>query len=202
MVHTRSKVKLSRALGIPLTPKAGRVMERRPQRPGQHGRRRVNVTDYKLRLLEKQRLRAQYAIGERQLRRAMARAVSSQEPTGEALVVELERRLDALVLRAGLARTIWQARQSVSHGHIRVDGATVDRPSYRVRPGQLIEVAPQRRARPPYLAAAAGEYTAAGPPPYLRVDLPELRAELVRLPRRAEVPVICDEKLVVEFYAR
>lgn len=201
VVHTRSKVRLSRALGIPLTPKAGRVMESRPYRPGQHGRARVRESDYKLRLLEKQRLRAQYAVGERQLRRGLARALRRPEPTGEALVVGLERRLDALVLRAGFGRTIWQARQAVSHGHIRVDGAKVDRPSYQVSPGQVIEVAESRRHLPPFQAAAAGEYVAHHPP-YLEVDLTQLRATLLRPPRRAEVPVICEEQLVVEFYAR
>lgn len=202
MVHTRSKVRLSRALGIPLTPKASRVMEHRPHRPGQHGRGREKVSDYKLRLVEKQRLRAQYALGERQLRRAFNQAVRSREPTGEALVVNLERRLDSLVLRAGFARTIWQARQSVSHGHVRVDGSRVDKPSYRVRPGQVIDIAPGARRLVPYQAAAAGEYAPATVPDYLDVDLGALRAELIRLPQRREIPVLCQEQLVVEFYAR
>lgn len=202
MVHTRSKVRLSRALGIPLTPKAARVMERRPTRPGQHGRSRQKVSDYKLRQLEKQRLRAQYALGERQLRRAFNQAVRSRQPTGEALLVDLERRLDAVVLRAGLARTIWQARQAVGHGHVRVDGRKVDRPSYRVRPGQVIDIRPASRELAPFQAAAVGEYAPANVPEYLSVDLPRLTARLERLPARREIPVICEEQLVVEFYAR
>lgn len=176
-------------------------MDRRPSRPGQHGRARTQFSDYKLRLQEKQRLRAQYAIRERQLRLAVRRAVRRPEPTGPALLIELERRLDALVLRSGFARTVWQARQSVSHGHVRVDGRKVDRPSYQVRPGQVIEIAEGRKHLPPYQAAAAGEYAQA-PPSYLDVDQAGLRARLVRLPERQEIPVICDEQLVVEFYAR
>jgi small subunit ribosomal protein S4 len=201
VARKQSTVKLSRALGIPLSPKAARVMESRPYRPGQHGRARVRMSDYKVRLLEKQRLRAQYAMGERQLRRAMARAVRRPEPTGQALLADLERRLDAVVLRAGFARTIWQARQSVSHGHIRVDGQRVNIPSYRVSPGQVVEVAEQKRNLLPYQTAKAGEY-AAGHPPYLEVDLENLRVRLLRMPERSEIPVICDESLVVEFYSR
>ena len=139
-------------------------MENRPYRPGQHGRARVRMSDYKVRLLEKQRLRAQYAIGERQLRRAVVRAFRRPEPTGQALLADLERRLDAVVLRAGFARSIWQARQSVSHGHIRVDGQKVDIPSYRVRPGQVVEVAEQKRDLLPDQAARAGEYATSPPP--------------------------------------
>jgi small subunit ribosomal protein S4 len=194
-------VKLSRALGIALSPKAARGMDRRPYRPGQHGRARVRLSDYKVRLLEKQRLRAQYALTERQLRTAVAHAARRPERTGDALLANLETRLDALVLRAGFAVTIWQARQAVSHGHIRVDGAKVDRPSYRVRPGQVIEVAERSRSMLPFQAAAAGEY-AQSSPPYLEVDRSGLRAWLVRPPNRPEIPVICDETKVVEFYAR
>lgn len=176
-------------------------MERRPYRPGQHGRARVRMSDYRARLLEKQRLRAQYGIGERQLRNAVARAVRRPGRTGDLLLADLEMRLDALVLRAGLARSIWQARQAISHGHIEVDGAKVDTPSYRVRPGQTIEVRQRSRGLPPFEAAAAGEYAQAHPP-YLRAEPSQLRATLERVPLREEIPVICDETKVVEFYAR
>ncbi len=80
---------------------------------------------------------AQPNLSEAQLRLALARAVSSGQKTGEALLVDLETRLDALALRAGLARTIYQARQAVAHGHVTVDGRRVDRPSFRVRPGDV-----------------------------------------------------------------
>lgn len=176
-------------------------MERRPYRPGQHGRARVKVSDYKARLLEKQRLRAQYAVGERQLRNAVSRATRRQGRTGDLLLATLETRLDALVLRSGFARTIWQARQEVSHGHIRVDGGKVDRPSYRLRPGQVIEVAERSRHMLPFQSAAAGEYVERIPP-YLEVNQSGLSARLHREPARDEIPVICDETKVVEFYAR
>jgi small subunit ribosomal protein S4 len=131
----------------------------------------------------------------------MARAVRSGGKTGEALLVDLETRLDALVLRAGFARTIYQARQAVSHGHVTVNGRRVDRPSFRVSPGDVLEVASGSKAKAPFLVAASGQH-AATPPPYLDVDVEALRARLVRLPARSEIPVICDERLVVEFYSR
>jgi small subunit ribosomal protein S4 len=197
----RSKVRLSRALGVALTPKAARVMERRATRPGQHGRKGARDTDYKTRLLEKQRLRAQYNVGERQLRRAMKLAVGRPGRTGETLLSDLETRLDNIVLRAGFAPTIYQARQAVTHGHIRVDGNKVDKPAYRLQPGQIIEVAPRSKGKTPFIIAATGEYTAAHPA-YLHVDQKALRAQLLRSPARQEIPVICDEQLVVEYYAR
>jgi small subunit ribosomal protein S4 len=201
MSRTTSTVRRSRALGIPLTPKAARYLERRPYPPGEHGRARRRTSDYKLRLLEKQRLRAQYDLSETQLRLALARALRSGGNTGEALLVELETRLDALVLRAGFSRSIYQARQAVSHGHITVNGRRVDRPSLQVRPGDVIEVAAASRSKTPFVIAAAGQH-AATIPPYLDVDPESLRARLVRLPARDEIPVICDERLVVEFYSR
>lgn len=201
MDRARSKVRLSRALGIPLTPKAGRHLERRPYRPGQHGRARVKASDHQVRLLEKQRLRAQYHLGETQLRLALARAARQPGKTGDNLMADLETRLDALVLRAGFARTIYQARQAVTHGHIQVDGRKVDRPSYRVRPGQVISVAARSRDKLPFLIAATGEHVTVHPP-YVEVDQSGLTARLTRLPERDEIPVSCQEQLVVEFYAR
>jgi small subunit ribosomal protein S4 len=201
MERTRSKVRLSRALGTPLTPKAVRHMERRPYRPGQHGRARIKLSDHKVRLLEKQRLRAHYDLGEAQLRLALARATRQAGKTGENLMAALETRLDALVLRAGFARTIYQARQAVSHGHIQVDGRKVDKPSYRVRPGQVVSVAARSRDKLPFQIAATGEHATVHPP-YLDVDQSALTARLTRPPERDEIPVSCDEQLVVEFYAR
>ena len=201
MSRTRSKVRLSRALGIALTPKASRHLERRPYPPGDHGRGRRRTSDYKTRLMEKQRLRAQYDLSETQLRLALERAIRAGGSTGEALLVDLETRLDALVLRAGFSRTIYQARQAVTHGHVTVNGRRVDRPSFQVRPGDVIEVAAGSRSKTPFVIAAAGQYAAAIPP-YLDVDAGELRARLERVPTREEIPVVCDERLVVEFYSR
>ena len=162
MNQTRPKAKISRALGIPLTPKCVKYFERRPFPPGVHGRSRRKESDYKVRLLEKQRLRHQYNVSETQLRRAFDAAHKSSGKTGERLLASLETRLDALVLRAGFARTIYQARQAVAHGHIAVDDRKVDRPSYQVKPGQTITVRsaaaprPRSRSRPPACTSSSG----------------------------------------------
>jgi small subunit ribosomal protein S4 len=202
MNQSRPKVRLSRALGMPLTPKCVKYFERRPFPPGQHGRSRPKHSDYKVRLLEKQRLKAQYNLRESQLRHAFDRAASRPGKTGEELIVDLETRLDALVLRAGFARTIYQARQVVTHQHLLVNGRRVDRPSARLRPGDVITVAGRSRQKAPFVVAAAGAHVGERTAPYLSVDISGLTATLIRLPLRREVPVICDEQLIVEFYSR
>ena len=202
--QSRSKTRLSRALGVALTPKAAKYMEKRPYAPGEHGRtKRKQDSDYAVRLREKQRLRAQYGIREKQLRIAFNEARRTDGLTGENLVELLEMRLDALVLRAGFARTISQARQFVVHRHILVDGQIVDRPSFRVKPGQLIGVKQRSEGTEPFQVAAAGGHVDVLPklPGYLDVELDKLHATLVRRPKRAEVPVTCDVQLVVEYYA-
>ena len=202
--RSRKQVRLSRALGIALTPKAERYMQRRPYRPGEHGRGRTKDSDYSVRLKEKQRLRAQYGIRESQLRTVFNEAQRIEGQTGENLVELLEMRLDALVLRAGFARTIAQARQVVVHRHILVDGKIVDRPSFQVKPGQVIQVKARSQASDQFLMAAQGVHRDVLPdaPEYIDVELEKLKFTFVRRPKRAEVPVACDVQLVVEFYSR
>jgi len=189
--RTRSKTRLSRALGIPLTPKAAKYLEKRPYAPGEHGRtKRKADSDYAVRLREKQRLRAQYGIREAQLKIVFNEARRAAGLTGENLVELLEQRLDALVLRAGFARTTAQARQLVVHRHILVDGKIVDRPSFRVKPGQTIGVKQRSEGTEPFQVAAAGGHVDVLPklPGYLDVELDKLQATLARRPKRAEVP--------------
>lgn len=203
--RSRKQIRQSRALGLPLTPKAVRYFEKRPYGPGEHGRtRRRQESDYAVRLKEKQRLRAQYGIREAQMARAFEEARSLPGLAGENLVELLEMRLDALVLRAGFARTTAQARQAVVHRHILVDGRIVDRPAYRVKPGQVIQVKPKSQTTVPFEVAATGAHRDVLPkvPAYLEVELERLKATLVARPKRAEVPVECDVQMVVEYYSR
>ena len=202
MNNSRPKAKLSRALGIPLTRKCVKYFERRPFPPGVHGRGRRKASDYQVRLLEKQRLRHQYNISEAQMRKAYDDAHRGAGKTGETMVVLLERRLDATVFRAGLARTIYQARQMVTHQHMEVNGARVDRPSYRVQPGDVVAVAARSINKKNFQVAAAGANAAEVIPPYLQVNHGDLKFRLERPPVRSEIPVVCDEQLVVEYYAR
>jgi small subunit ribosomal protein S4 len=156
-----------------------------------------------VRLREKQRLREQYGIREAQLRKTFQEAKRSQGLTGENLVELLEMRLDSLVLRSGFARTMAQARQLVVHGHMLVNGEKVDRPSYRVKPGQLIHVREKSEGTEPFQVAAAGGHSDAQHkvPDYLSVEIDKLRSTLVRRPKRSEVPITCEVQLVVEYYA-
>ena len=202
--RNRKQVRQSRALGLALTPKAERYMQRRPYRPGEHGRGRTKDSDYSVRLKEKQRLRAQYGIREAQMRRVWEEARRADGLAGENLVELLEMRLDALVLRAGFARTTAQARQIVVHRHILVDGRIVDRPSFRVKPGQVVQVKARSQAGPSFLMAAQGVHRDVLPkvPEYLDVELEKLKFTLVRRPKPVEVPVTCDVQMVVEHYSR
>jgi small subunit ribosomal protein S4 len=205
VTRSRRQVRLSRALGIALTPKAVKHFEKRPYPPGEHGRaRRRTESDYAVRLREKQRLRAQYGLREKQMARAFEDARKAPGLTGEALVELLEVRLDALVLRAGFARTTLQARQAVVHRHILVDGKIVDRPSFKVKPGQTVQVKPKSQSMTPFQVAAAGAHRDVLPavPGYLTVSLEKLSFVLSRGPKRAEVPVTCEVQLVVEHYSR
>ena len=201
--QSRPKVKKSRALGIALTPKAVKYFEARPYPPGEHGRGRKQNSDYKVRLVEKQRLRAQYDLSETQMARAFDRARKVEGKTGEALISELETRLDSLVLRSGIARTIYQARQMVVHGHIEVNGGKVNRPSFQLKPGFVVTVRERSKEKTPFLVAREGGNAGEGQTPkYLEVNLKALAFRLDRAPQRREVPVICDEQLVVEYYSR
>lgn len=204
VTKARRQTRLSRTLGIALTPKAKKYFDRRPYPPGEHGRGRRKLSDYGIRLKEKQRLRAQYALKEKNLRTYYEKARHLQGLTGEVMVELIESRLDSLVLRAGFARTIYQARQAVTHRHILVDGEILDRPSARIRPGQTIQVKPKSQALTPFQVAALGAHqeVLSEVPEYLDVVIEKLTAVLKNQPKRAQVPIICDVALVVEYYAR
>jgi small subunit ribosomal protein S4 len=171
---------------------------KRPYPSGQHGRARKRLTEYHMRLLEKQKLRAMYGVGESQFRRYFREATRREGVTGEELLRILETRLDSLVLRLGFAQTGRQARQLVSHGHIHLDGKRLNVPSAAVRAGQTIEVSPAAKN---FLPVAEALEVTPDPPPYLERDKGAMRGTLIRLPDRGEIPlpVEVDERLVVEF---
>ncbi len=200
-MNKMSKVKRSRALGVPLTPKALKIMERRPNPPGQHGGRGQwrRASDYKQQLLQKQRLRDQYNIREAQMRGYIQRAYRTKGRTPETLMILLESRLDALVLRAGFARSIYAARQYVNHGHITVNGERVDIPSYSVKPGDVIAIKEKSRKIPAIVEALE---TVGNIPPYVETDKKSMSAKYTRLPVPTEIPVICEVNQVIEYYSR
>ena len=193
------KVRLARQLGIALTPKAARVMERRPNPPGQHGATpRRKVSGYKKQLVEKQRLRAQYNMSERQMSNAFAEAIRQSGNTGVRLLQLLEMRLDAVVLRGGFVRTIYAARQAVTHGHVRVNGKKVDRPSFRLKPGDVVSLAEKSKE----MVAFTGPLEVARPPAYLELDREKRSIRVREVPEREQIPIQCETSLVIEYYSR
>jgi small subunit ribosomal protein S4 len=193
------KVKFSRKLGVALTDKAQRYMEKRNYPPGQHGmRRRRRQSNYGRQLLEKQRLRYQYNVSERQLRNYFRRASSMRGIAGDNLVAMLETRLDAFILRCGFASTVFASRQVVGHGHIQVNGRRVNIASYRLKAGDVVEVRERSRKLRLFNERKAGSVV----PSYVSVDESGYKAVLVSIPRRDDVPIICEVPLVVEYYSR
>ena len=158
------------------------------------------VSQYGLQLLEKQKIKAYYGILERQFARYFEMADKSEEMTGVALLKALECRLDNLVYRTGFARSIRQARQLVSHGHILVNGQKVDIPSYGVQVNDVIGLKEKSRTNP--LIEANFNGLVSFNVPYLEKDKAQFSAKLVREPMREELPIDVTEILAVELYSK
>ncbi len=198
MSYRGPRAKKSRALGVPLTPKSAIIMEKRPAPPGQHGARRRNRSDFGAQLLEKQRLKFQYNVSERQLKKYFAKAKRLRGSTGERLLQILESRLDSFVYRAGFAPTVYAARQLVSHGHVEVNGGRVNIPSQLVSLEDVITIREKSKTLLT-IKEALGRTTR---PSYVETDMEKLTARLSRQPETHEVPIVCSIQAVVEFYSR
>lgn len=158
------------------------------------------LSEYGVRLLEKQRLRAYYGVLEKQFKKYVEDAFKTKEgTTGEALLLRLESRLDNLVYRMGFANSIRAARQMVNHGHILVDGKKIDIPSYKVEPGTEISLTEKARKSPNYISNINGHVNTL---PYIDSNLDEFKAVYTRYPLREEIPIQINENLIVEFYSR
>ena len=200
MKYNGPKVRLSRKFGFAITPKARKVLDKKPHAPGQHGnsRRRPKLSDFAKQLIEKQKLRVQYNVHERQLTNYMAKATRLVGNTGDLLVQMLESRLDSLVMRSGFARSIYAARQYVSHGHVFVNGKRVNIPSYQEQPNDVIVIKEKSRK----LECFQEAIRSSAPPPYLDVSKADFTAKYLYLPPREEVPIVCEVPLVIEYYSR
>ena len=198
--YTGPSWRLSRRLGVSLSG-TGKELARRPYAPGDHGNdRRGSISEYGTQLREKQKLRFMYGTTERQFSNLFKRAGKIKEGThGTNFMILLERRLDNMVYRLGLATTRRQARQLVNHGHIMVDGKRVDIPSYEVKVGQVISV--REKSKNLEIIKNAVEAVVARPS-YVEFDADKLEGSLTRLPAREDMNADIDEALVVEFYNR
>lgn len=202
------KERISRALGLNLFLKgkryeAGKSAFHRGRnfRPGQHGRGRHKISEYGLRLREKQKMRYLYGISEKQFRRYYEKASASVGATDERFLQLLERRLDNTVYRLKFATTRAQARQFVGHGHILVNGAKVDVPSYRVKPGDVIEV---REKSKKFVAEAVDGFTGEIIPEWLTSDTEALKGDVNSIPSVDQIDTskIIETNLIVEFYSK
>ncbi len=199
--------KIERRLGVSLALKGERrlagksAIDKRPYAPGQHGQRRTKISEYGMQLREKQKAKFMYGVSEKQFRRLFSDANNMQGNTGSNLILLIERRLDNVVYRMGFATTRAFARQLVNHGHILVDGKKVDIASYRVKPGQKVEVKEKSKQNPQIVRA--GELTAqTGIVPWVDVELDKGYGIFTRLPEREEVSIPVEERLIVELYSK
>jgi small subunit ribosomal protein S4 len=174
-------------------------VERRPYPPGQHGRGRVRQSEYRHQLREKQKARRYYQLLEKQFRSYYDKASRQPGVTGENLLRLLERRLDNVVVRLGFAASRRQSRQLIGHGHLLVNGRRVNKPSYQLRPGDVISVAETSGART--VISEATELTATVPA-WLQADYDSLTAKVLRLPEREEISTPVQEQLIVELYSK
>jgi small subunit ribosomal protein S4 len=200
----RAKYKIDRRMGENIWGRPGSPVNKREYGPGQHGqRRRGKPSDFGIQLRAKQKLKGYYGnITERQFRKVYDEATRLKGDTSENLIGLLERRLDAIVYRAKFVPTVFSARQFVSHGHILVNGQRVNIPSYRCRPGDVVEI--REASRQMILVLEAAQSNERDVPDYLDVDHSKMRASFARIPQLADVPypVRMEPNLVIEYYSR
>jgi len=177
------------------------AVEKRRFAPGQHGKRRTKVQGYGIQLREKQKVKRIYGMLENQFRLVYQKAVRSRGVTGEVLLQMLERRLDNVVLKLGFASSRWQARQIISHGHIRVNGRKVDIPSYGVKAGDVITLRDRIRKNA-FLLAAVEHTRARGIPEWLSLDADALKGTVVSLPVRESITLPIQEQMIIELYSK
>ncbi len=193
--------KKSRRLGIPLSDKAGRIMEKRSGPPGEHGGRMGRkMSDYGRHLLEKQRFRHIYGLQEKQFRNYVRKAMARSGVAGENLLQMLETRLDRLVYRAGFTHTMREARQIVTHKHIMVDDRVVNVPSFQVKPGMKVKVAEDMQNNV-QIREAVGK-SANATVPFLEISRPDLSFTLSAVPSREMIPIDLNENMVIEYYSK
>lgn len=200
--YTGPKTKVARRYGVPLFGPS-KSLERKNYPPGMHGPKgsRRKQSDYAIALGEKQKLRYQYGLLERQFRRIFQSALRKRGVTGETLLQLLETRLDNVIFRLGLANTRSAARQLVSHGHVLVNGRSVNIASYNVKAGDDIMIKDKPKSR--QLALRNLELTQIAPvPDWLIVDRDAFSGKVTRIPSRDEMQPMVNEQLIVELYSR
>ncbi|BCM92858.1 30S ribosomal protein S4 [Abditibacteriota bacterium] len=201
--------KVSRRLGFGITEKGERILKKRPYPPGMHGQGTGTTghgpkkqSDYAVRLQEKQKARYIYGVLEKQFRRIFDEAKRLPGETGANFFSLLERRLDNVVYRMGLAQSRAQARQLVSHGHILVNGRKTNIPSLTVKVGMQISVRPQSKNTTYFKELAEGGQGRRAVPAWLSYDSSALSVQVLSLPRREDAEPGINDLFIVEYYSR
>lgn len=206
--YTDSVCRQCRREGVKLFLKGDRcysakcAIEKRPFVPGQHGQKRKQKTsEYGLQLREKQKTKRTYGVSEKQFRNSFKKADRQTGITGENLLILLERRLDNVVFRLGLASSRKEARQLVNHDHFTINGKKANIPSMLVKAGDSIQVKEGSTSSPKFddIKAAAAYKT---PPEWLEVDAENLNGKVLALPTREQIDTVVSEQLIVELYSR
>lgn len=200
--YTGPKDKISRRFGVPIYG-SNRTLEQKAYPPGIHGPKgsRRKQSEYSVALAEKQKLRYQYGLLERQFRRYFSIAQRKRGVTGEILLQLLETRLDNVVFKLGFANSRSASRQMVSHGHVQVNGKKCNISSYNLKPGDKVTVKESARSRG--LASRGLELSQiASIPSWLELDKDNFSGSVSRIPSRDEIAPIVNEQLIVELYSR
>ena len=196
------RLKKCRAVGTVLPGLTTVATLDRPFPPGEHGaKRKPKPSDFKIRLIEKQKARLHFGILERQFQRYVRKATQMKGPSGANLVRMLQSRIDSVVFRMGLARTIPHARQLVVHGHILVDGHRVDRPSFQVEPGMTLSIREKSLSKPFVQEAIAYSATQLRPS-WVDFDPAKASGKILSAPERSELPFDLNEASIIEFYSQ
>lgn len=174
-------------------------LERRPFVPGQHGQGRKRVTQYGTQLREKQKVKRAYGILEKQFKAYYNEAERMKGVVGENLLSLIERRLDNVVYRMGIGSSRNESRQIVNHGHITVNGHTVDIPSFSVKAGDVIEVKENKRDKEMFKALKGMKVVM---PKWLEFNPDTLSGKILALPKREDIDMNISEHLIVELYSR
>ncbi len=177
------------------------AVERRNYPPGQHGQKNSRLSGYGVQLREKQKVRRIYGLLERQFRTVYKKADQQKGITGENLLFALESRLDNITYKMGFGASRSEARQIVRHNGILVNGKRVNIPSYQLRPGDLVEVAPKAKEHL-RIKAAAEAGAGRGFPEWLEVDSAALKGRFKNMPQRSDLPSTINESLVIELYSK
>jgi small subunit ribosomal protein S4 len=199
----RAKYKIDRRMGENIWGRPKSPVNKRETGPGMHGgQRKAKTSDYGLQLRAKQKLKGYYgSISERQFEKTYDDAISMRGNSAENLIGLLESRLDAIVYRAKFVPTVFAARQFVNHGHVKVNGRRTTIPSFRCKPGDVVEI--QDKSKNMALVLEALQSAERDIPDYVDVDPKKMTATYVRVPELAEVPYAAkmEPNLVVEFYS-